>query len=83
MASEDEAQFFRRLAHRARVGDAERRAHIEGLMGQIRAGHADEGDDPFALSLFECLAVETALLDALVRNTDRMLQVIEEAARGQ
>ena len=65
-----------------RAQDLERRDCVDGILTEFRAA---ESFEPDMLRLFEGFAAERVLLDALLRNHERVLRVIaeKEAGRGR
>lgn len=72
----DEHDAVRAAIEQTRRLEGERRAQTEGLMAEVRS--AFDGD-PISVRMFECLAVERALLDALARNTEAMSRVLDDS----
>jgi hypothetical protein len=64
--------------------DRRRRDLIDGVMADMRATLQTGGVEPDLARSYEVLAAERMLLDALIRNSERMLRIAAEveAANG-
>ena len=69
-----------RLCAYNRQADLERRDGVDGILAEFRAA---EHLEPDMLRLVECFATERALLEALLRNHERIVRVLGEWQAGQ
>jgi hypothetical protein len=69
-----------RLCAYNRQADLERRDGVDGILAEFRAA---EDLEPDMLRLLECFAAERVLIDALLRNHERILRVYGEWEAGQ
>ena len=78
---DDEREVLRAAIAQTRQMDTMRRAQLDEMLADTRVSLLGGEPDPISLRMHECLVVERALLDALMRNTEAMSRVLEDAMR--